>query len=244
MHIGSGADMANLAQVCEAMLDAVRSVIEVAPPARDNLRVISAGGGLPVPYRPGDRRLDVAAYCDMWRATKARAEALVGHPLRLEVEPGRYLVAEAGYLIAEVRAVKHTPTHTFYLVDAGFDNLIRPALYGAYHHISICPRGSMRPGQTRPVVVGGPLCEAGDIFTQDEAGVVLARDLPPAAVGDMLVIHDVGAYGFSMASNYNARPLAAEVLIEDGQARLIRRRQTLENLIQQEVGDDELDSAR
>jgi diaminopimelate decarboxylase len=242
MHIGSGADMADLAQVCEAMLDAVRSVIEVAHPARDSLQVISAGGGLPVPYRPGDQRLDVAAYCDLWRATKARAEALVGHPMRLEVEPGRYLVAEAGYLLAEVRAVKHTPTHTFYLVDAGFDNLIRPALYGAYHHISICPRGDTRSEETQPVVVGGPLCEAGDIFTQDEAGRVLTRDLPPAAVGDLVVIHDVGAYGFSMASNYNARPMAAEVLIEDGQARLIRRRQSFEALIQQEVGDENLDS--
>jgi diaminopimelate decarboxylase len=180
----------------------------------------------------------------MWRATKARAEALVGHALRLEVEPGRYLVAEAGYLIAEVRAVKRTPTHTFYLLDAGFDNLIRPALYGAYHHISICPQGETRTGGTQPVVVGGPLCEAGDILTQDEAGTVLTRDLPPAAVGDLVVIHDVGAYGFSMASNYNARPMAAEVLIEDGQARLIRRRQSLEALIQQEVGDDDLDSTR
>jgi len=244
MHIGSGADIAHLAQVCQAMLAAVKAVCEAGRPVKHSLRVISAGGGLPVPYGPSDERLDAAAYCDLWLTTKARAEALVGHPLRLEVEPGRYLVAEAGYLIARVCAIKRTATHTFYLLDAGFDSLIRPALYGAYHHISICPRGGVRPEGTQPVVVGGPLCEAGDIFTQDEAGTVLTRDLPPAEVGDLVVVHTTGAYGLAMASNYNSRPLAAEVLIEDGQARLIRRRQSLQDLIRQEVADDELDSAR
>jgi diaminopimelate decarboxylase len=244
LHIGSAADLVHLLQVCRAMLGAAAVVRECAAPERGSLQVISAGGGLPVPYRPGDRRLDVAAYCDMWLATRTQIEGMVGHSLRLEVEPGRYLVAEAGYLIAEVRAVKRTATRTFYLLDAGFDNLIRPALYGAYHHISICPRGDARPQGTQPVVVAGPLCEAGDVFTQDETGAVLTRDLPFAAVGDLAVIHDVGAYGFSMSSNYNARPMAAEVLIDDGQARLVRQRQLFWDLIREEVGENELESTR
>jgi diaminopimelate decarboxylase len=237
LHIGSGADLTHLSEVCQAMLHAITALRECAHSAGHDPQVLSAGGGLPVPYRPGEQRLDVAAYCDMWLATKAQAEARLGHPLRLEVEPGRYLVAEAGYLVAEVRAVKRTATHTFYLLDAGFDNLIRPALYGAYHRLSICPRGNACPEGTQPVVVGGPLCEAGDLFTQDEAGAVLTRDLPPAAVGDLVVIHDVGAYGFSMSSNYNSRPMAAEVLVDGSQPHLVRRRQTFEDLIRGEMGN-------
>jgi diaminopimelate decarboxylase len=237
LHIGSGAYLTHLSKVCQATLHAIVAVREGAYPAGHDPQVLSAGGGLPVPYRPGEQRLDVAAYCDMWLVTKAQAEARVGHPLRLEVEPGRYLVAEAGYLVAEVRAVKRTATHIFYLLDAGFDNLIRPALYGAYHHISICPRGNACPEGTQPVVVCGPLCEAGDVFTQDEAGAVLTRDLPPAVVGDLVVIHDVGAYGFSMSSNYNSRPMAAEVLVDGGRPHLARRRQSFEDLIRGEMGN-------
>ena len=243
VHIGSGVELAGLARVCQAMLLAVATVTGGPHAAAHRLGAISAGGGLPVPYRPADQPLDVAAYADMWLATRARAEELVGHPLRLEVEPGRYLVAEAGYLVAEVRAVKQTPAHTFYLLDAGFDNLIRPVLYGAYHHMSVCPRSGAPPAGTRPAVVAGPLCEAGDVFTQDRASVPLARELPPAAVGDLVVVHDVGAYGFAMGSNYNSRRMAAEVLIDGGQVRLIRRRQSFEDLIRNEVDGDELESA-
>src|SRR5262249_22662451 len=153
-------------------------------------------------------------------------EDAFGHRVALEIEPGRYLVAEAGYLIAEIRAVKRVGANTFYLLDAGFNNLARPILYGAYHPMSIVPRkcnGSERP--LHDVVVGGPLCESGDIFTQQEGGVVCTRSLPAAEVGDYLILEVAGAYGAVMGSNYNSKPLAAEVLIREGQAYLIRARQ-------------------
>ena len=226
MHIGSGADMEHLAQVCGAMEKAAAE----AGPA---VRTISVGGGLPTPYRPGDTYVDVAAYFALCDAARKRLEARFGHPVRLEIEPGRYLVAESGYLVAEIRAVKQQADNTFYLLDAGFNNLARPILYGSYHPMSIVVgNGEQRPEQD--VIVGGPLCESGDIFTQEEGGFVVKRRLPRATVGDLLVIECAGAYGFVMGSNYNSRPLAAEVLVQDGRAHLIRRRQAFEDLIRGE----------
>ncbi len=227
MHIGSGSDFAHLAQVCRAM----ESAAEVAG---RNLRYISAGGGLPIPYRQGEEYIDLDRYYQLWHETRKRLEARMGHPLRLEIEPGRYLVAESGYLITEIRAVKRQGGNLFYLVDAGFNNLARPILYGAYHPMSIVPADGNTQRPEHEVIVGGPLCESGDIFTQEEGGIVARRRLPAAAVGDLLVIECAGAYGFVMGSNYNAKPLAAEVLLCNGQAHLVRRRQTWEDLLRGE----------
>jgi diaminopimelate decarboxylase len=229
MHIGSGTDLAHLSQVAAAMEKAAG---EVGP----GVASISAGGGLPIPYREGEPRLDLAAYFTLWDAARKRLEDRFGHHVHLEIEPGRYLVAESGYLVAEIRAVKQQGQNRFYLLDAGFNNLARPILYGAYQPMSIAPAsGDETERPQREVIVGGPLCESGDIFTQTEGGYVSARSLPEAAVGDFLVIECAGAYGFVMGSNYNSRPLAAEVLIRDGQAQEIRRRQTFEDLVRGET---------
>lgn len=225
MHIGSGTDLEHLSQVCDAMEHAALQVGR-------RLTTISAGGGLPIPYREGDQTVDIDAYFKLWDATRKRLEAAFGHAVHLEIEPGRYLVAESGFLVAQIRAIKRSGANTFYLLDAGFNNLARPILYGAYHHMSIVPSGEggpMRP--LHEVVVGGPLCESGDIFTQEEGGFVRSRMLPVAEVGEYLVIECAGAYGFVMSSNYNSKPMAAEVLVQDGQAHLIRRRQSFEDLI-------------
>ncbi len=227
MHIGSGVDMEHLSRVCEAMEQA-------AARAGPTLRYISAGGGLPTVYRPTDSAVDPAAYFTLWDAARKRLEQRFGHPLRLEIEPGRYLVAESGYLIAEIRAVKRQGQNTFYLLDAGFNNLARPILYGSYHPMSIAPADDGAGRGEQEVVVGGPLCESGDIFTQEEGGFVSTRRLPEAKVGEYLVIECAGAYGFVMGSNYNSRPLAAEVLIDAGRPHLVRRRQTFEDLIRGE----------
>ncbi len=223
MHIGSGVDYGHLAQVGQAMVGLVRETVA----AGHDLHAISAGGGLSIPYRDGDARIDVEHYFGLWDAARNEAQALVGHALTLELEPGRYLVAESAVLLAEVRAVKHAGANRFVLVDAGFNELMRPAMYGAFHAMTLIGAG----GPVQPTVVAGPLCESGDVFTQGAGGEVLTRELPPAAVGDLLVIHDAGAYGASMSSNYNSRPLAAEVLVDGEASRLIRRRQTVEELL-------------
>jgi diaminopimelate decarboxylase len=223
MHIGSGVDYGHLQQVCAAMVALVKR-------AGVPVEAISAGGGLSIPYREGDDRIDTAHYFSLWDAARREIASHLGRPVHLELEPGRYLVAESGALLTEVRATKAMGQNAFALVDAGFSDLMRPSMYGAFHGISVIPMSEgERPLQ--PTVVAGPLCESGDVFTQGEGGVVLTRELPQARVGDLLVLHDAGAYGASMSSNYNSRPLIAEVLVDGESHRLIRRRQTVAELL-------------
>ncbi|WP_337882215.1 diaminopimelate decarboxylase [Chromobacterium haemolyticum] len=228
MHIGSGVDYGHLQQVCGAM-------VKLATGLGHDIEAISAGGGLSIPYRDGDARIDTTHYFELWDEARRRIAAHLGHPVRLEIEPGRFLVAESGALISEVRAVKTMGSRRFVLVDAGFNDLMRPAMYGSHHDISVLgPDGTEKSGARAPCVVAGPLCESGDVFTQQEGGVVESRPLPDAQVGDLLVFHDAGAYGATMSSNYNSRPLLAEALIDGFSSRLIRRRQTMAELLELE----------
>lgn len=225
MHIGSGADYDHLSQVCEAMIDLIR---------RENLDVdaISAGGGLSVPYKHEEVPIDPAHYFMLWDKARKEIENMLGHPVKMEIEPGRYLVAEAGKLITEVRAVKKMGSLHYVLVDAGFTELVRPAMYGSYHEMTTMT-GTGHPVEGHPVlsVVAGPLCESGDMFTQEEGGFVQTRLLPPVKIGEYIIIHNAGAYGASMSSNYNSRPYCPEILIDDGNVTQIRKRQTMADLL-------------
>ncbi|ORM86574.1 diaminopimelate decarboxylase [Pantoea deleyi] len=231
MHIGSGVDYGHLQQVCDAMVELVMA-------SGQDLTAISAGGGLSVPYRYGEEAIDTAHYFGLWDAARQRIAQHLGHAVKLEIEPGRFLVAEAGVLVSQVRAVKSMGSRHFVLVDAGFSDLMRPSMYGSYHHISLMAgdERAIDEQQTVDTVVAGPLCESGDVFTQLEGGMVEPRALPAAKVGDYLVFHDTGAYGASMSSNYNSRPLIPEVLFEQGQPREIRRAQTIQSLLALEIG--------
>ncbi|NMR32276.1 diaminopimelate decarboxylase [Crystallibacter degradans] len=230
MHIGSGADYHHLEAVCQAMVTQAKSIGQ-------DVKAISAGGGLPFPYAPGQAEVDTDRYFRLWDAARRDLAAELGHPIRLEIEPGRFLVAGAGVLVAEVRAQKPVGRNHFVLVDAGFNDLVRPAMYGSNHRISVLTaEGELRSDADRESVLAGPLCESGDVFTQTAGGEVVPVPLPRAEVGDLVVIHDTGAYGASMSSNYNSRPLAPEVLVDAGRATLIRRRQTIAELIALEAG--------
>jgi diaminopimelate decarboxylase len=190
---------------------------------------------LSIPYDRQGAPVDINAYFEHWHSARQQIEAHLGHSVELEIEPGRYLTAQAGVLLAEVRATKTMGKNHFTLVDAGFNDLVRPAMYGAYHELSVLSRSGDASGRPqRATVVAGPLCESGDVFTQNAEGDVLARVLPEAVVGDFIVFHDAGAYGASMASNYNSRPLPPEILVDDGRLKLIRRRQSVEQLIELE----------
>lgn len=229
MHIGSGVDYGHLQQVCDAMVDQVVAFGQ-------DLEAISAGGGLSIPYRFGEEAIDTQHYYGLWNGARERIAAHLGHAVKLEIEPGRFLVAESGVLVSQVRAVKEMGSRHFVLVDAGFSDLMRPSMYGSYHHISLLPVDGRALGDaTVESVVAGPLCESGDVFTQLEGGKVETRALPAAQVGDYLVFHDTGAYGASMSSNYNSRPLIPEVLFENGAAREIRRAQTIQELLALEL---------
>jgi len=227
MHIGSGTDLEHLSQVCGAMEEA-------AIVAGDSIYTISAGGGLPTPYKESEEPIDLAKYFSLWDGVRKRIQKRFGHEVSLEIEPGRYLTAESGYLVTEIRSIKQQGGNTFYLVDAGFNNLARPILYGAYHPISVVHAHDDADQSEIGVIVGGPLCESGDIFTQEECGYVVSRRLPKARVGDLLVIECVGAYGSVMGSNYNSKPMASEVIIYCESVHEIRRRQTFEDLIRNE----------
>jgi diaminopimelate decarboxylase len=212
-----------------------RAALEVG----QTVRTISAGGGLPVPYKEDETYVDLEKYFQLWDAVRNHLSDQFGHSIALEIEPGRYLSAESGYLIAEVRSVKSMGENLFVLVDAGFNDLARPVMYGAYHPISVAAAaGGTTERDQAEVVIGGPLCESGDIFTQREGGYVDSRMLPIPNVGDFIVLENAGAYGFVMASNYNSKTRAAEVLIEDGQAKLIRQRETFEDLVRNEMIPD------
>jgi diaminopimelate decarboxylase len=229
VHIGSGSDLENLMRVC----DALRAL---APLVGDTLETISSGGGLPIPYREDEQRIDVAKLVRTWQDARDAMQRDIGREIALEVEPGRYLVAECGVLLTEVRATKSSVEFDYILVDAGFNNLVRPALYGAHHRISILGHGAREP--LTPKVVAGPLCESADVFTQGEGGELEPQLLPAAREGDLACIHDAGAYGASMASNYNSQPFAAEVMIAGGKRKLVRRRQTIDELMSGETDSE------
>jgi diaminopimelate decarboxylase len=178
---------------------------------------LDVGGGVGISYRAGQPVLSPEGYAD------AILPALAGTGLTLLLEPGRWIVGPAGVLVTEVVDMKPRPDGGwFVVVDAGMTDLLRPALYGAWHEIqAVRPRG----GAAIRADVVGPVCETADTFGTD-------RELPPLEPGDLLAIRDTGAYGAVMASNYNRRPTAAEVLVDEGETRLIRRRQTVEEMLE------------
>jgi diaminopimelate decarboxylase len=187
------------------------------------IRFMDVGGGLGIEYhsdRPSDPEENVGQYA---AALVPIVESTGG--LTLLLEPGRFLVAQAGALLARVLYVKMNGEKTFVITDAAMNDLIRPALYQAFHEI--VPVKAHRSTRKNPADVVGPVCETGDFFARD-------RELPPLKPGDLVAILDTGAYGMSLASNYNSRPRPAEVLVEGKRARLIRRRETIEDMLGQE----------
>ena len=201
--------------------------------AKYNLEFFSFGGGLGIVYDAALASGDSSwwSHAPKHKALRPEdyAEAIVPYlrPLGLRIlfEPGRFLVGNAGVLLAEVQYVKQTPAKRFTIVDAGMNDLIRPALYEGHHEIvPLCQ--SQEKLEVMDVV--GPVCESGDFFAQD-------RKLPMLEAGDHLALMSAGAYGFVMASTYNSRPLPAEILVSGSKAHVVRRRQTLEDLVQGET---------
>ena len=229
-HIGSGID--DLAPLVES----ARRLLEVSG-GFSNLRWINFGGGFSVPYEPGDLEFPVDEYGAELSHVSDRL--LRARDLTAIVEPGRYVVAESGVLLARATARRISGGFWWLGVDTGFNHLVRPSKYGAYHHIINASRGSraaLRESYDESklpeeLVVAGNLCESGDVFTRDANGNVLVRKMERTSTGDLIAFCDVGAYGFSMASHYNARLLPPEVLVDDGAPQLIRDRQGFDDLV-------------
>jgi diaminopimelate decarboxylase len=221
VHIGS---QIKTAEPFGAALAAVAELIRELEADGIHIKFVDAGGGLGIDYQGSSSSFNPAAEVEKYAA--AIESALAGLDVRLLLEPGRFLIAQAGTLLARVLNVKRNGSKTFVITDAGMNDLIRPALYQAYHQILPV----VHDGQAKATVVDvvGPVCESGDFFARD-------REMPEVKQGDLVAILDTGAYGMSLSSNYNSRPRPAEVLVEGKQSRLIRRRETIRDLMQPEI---------
>lgn len=236
-HIGSGgSDVAPWLRIKDLTL-------EIAAGFPD-LEFVNFGGGLPVVYNEATQRpMPVTEWGQALSASMSEFSRRMGRPITLQIEPGRFVVAHSGTLLAEVQAVKSTPGYRFVIVNTGLNHNVRPAMYGSYHPIRfIRPAPDSEPEseqQSEPVfdyVVAGYLCESGDVFTVADDGVLAPRPFPRLEVHDLMVMGCVGAYSHSMKSEYNSMNLPASVLIEpDGTARVIERRGTLHDIMRREL---------
>ncbi len=204
------------------LLEAARRLVDLVERLRARgfeIKYLDLGGGIGVPYEPGDARPDVAGFLAAIR------DLVKDHRLTLLFEPGRSIVAEAGALVTRLLYRKPGLGKEFMVVDAAMTELIRPALYGAYHEI-VPLRTSRVPGRVTADVVG-PVCESADFLAKD-------RELPQVLPGEFMAVMTAGAYGWVASSNYNARPRAAEVLVDGDQWRVVRTRESYEDLIRGE----------
>ena len=221
MHVGSGVLNA------EPFVQSLEKLLKVARTVHERLGLkfefIDIGGGLGVPYKPEENEIDVADFSkQVLSMFKSRVQKdNLGDPTFC-VEPGRYLIADASVLLTTVNTIKTTPYKRFVGVDAGFNTLIRPTMYGSYHHILVANKLDSPDEVVYDVV--GPICESGDVLAKD-------RLLPNMQEGDLLAVLNTGAYGFSMSSQYNARPRASEVIVGNGKATLARERERLDDLV-------------
>lgn len=229
-HVGSGpqqdefnANVGRLAQLFGGLL-----------PDLPNCSAVSFGGGLPHSYQDPDLAPDLTPLSITLRRAQASFSESAGREVRVEIEPGRFFVAPSATLVARVTDRKHTKTnekgsgHDFLMVDAGFVDLVRPAMYGSFHRMTVV---GAAPGPVRPWAVAGPLCESGDVFTRDADELIQPRELPTPESGDFLLLHDAGAYGAVMSSNYNSLGRAPQVWWDDGRAVLMSRRETLDDIL-------------
>ena len=208
-HVGSGV----LSEDLDDHRRALRRVADLAERVGD-LEFLDLGGGFGVPYRPDEPPLDIEAAAEMVREVTAGVDATIA------LEPGRYLVADAGALLTRVNTIKETSETRVVGVDAGLTSLIRPAMFDSYHHIRNVTGSGREPVESS---VGGPLCTSADVFCTD-------RPIPRPEAEDLLAIGNVGAYGINLASQFHSQPKPAEVAIEGDRDRVTRRRETFEDL--------------
>jgi diaminopimelate decarboxylase len=219
LHIHTGSEIKDV----DVFVKGIEVLFDIIPHFKE-LSSIDLGGGFKVPYQQGDTETDIALLA------KKVQEAFSSHPnpngrhLQVWFEPGKFLVSAAGYFIAAVNVIKENTNTTFIGLNTGFNHLIRPMMYDAYHHIENI---SNPAGAEKEYTITGNICET-DTFARD-------RKVAEIREGDLIVFKNAGAYGFEMGSNYNSRFKPAEVLIKDGKAQLIRRRDEFEDLLRNQI---------
>ena len=221
LHIHTGSDIKDV----EVFVNGMEVLFELIPHFPE-LEVIDLGGGFKVPYIPGEKETNVQLLAQKIKETFDNHPVADNKKFQLWFEPGKFLVSECGYLLAQVTVVKDTGPIVFVAIDSGLNHLIRPMMYDAYHHIENI---SNPTGEQKVYTITGNICET-DTFAAD-------RSLNEIREGDYLAIHNAGAYGFEMASNYNSRFKPAEVMISDNQAYLIRKRDDINDLLKNQITD-------
>lgn len=227
-HIGSESDLSHWLRIKDKTLNIARGFAD--------LQFVNLGGGLPVVYHPDDKPMPLEKWGAALSESMEGFSGELGRDIRLYVEPGRYVVAESGTLIAEVQAVKYTPEYSFVIVNTGLNHNIRPSFYGSYHPIRFIPHDGRLPEAEKEYVVAGYLCESGDVFTVNSDDTLAPRKFPAIEVGDLMVMGHVGAYSHSMKSEYNSMNLPASLLInKSGLISVIERRGTLSDIMRREL---------
>lgn len=219
LHIHTGSEIKDVA----VFVKGIEVLFDIIPLFKE-LEVIDLGGGFKVPYKQGDAETDIHLLAQEVGKAFANHPNPNGKPLQVWFEPGKYLVSECGYLITEVSVLKTTKTTIFASVNSGFNHLIRPMFYDSYHKITNI---SNPEGEEKVYTITGNICET-DTFATD-------RTLNEISEGDLLVFANAGAYGFEMSSNFNSRYKPAEVLVKEGEFHLIRRRDTFEDLLRNQL---------
>ena len=222
IHMHTGSDILDI----DVFLYAAEILFDTAKHFRE-LKFIDFGSGFKVPYKEGDIQTDIEELGERLGQRFLEFCKLYGRNLTLAFEPGKFLVSEAGFFLVKVNVVKQTTSTVFAQIDSGFNHLIRPMFYGATHFIENI---SNPEGKKRFYSVVGYICET-DTFASN-------RQIAEISEGDILCFRNAGAYCYTMASNYNSRPRPAEVLWIDGQAKLIRKAETLEDLLHNQVEID------
>jgi diaminopimelate decarboxylase len=221
-HIGSG--IINPKDFEKATVNYLSIIKTLASSLDIKFEFVDFGGGLGIPYKPEDNPLDLNIYKDLVITPFKELvdTGIIGTPI-FKIEPGRYLCAESTIILTQINTIKDNGFKLFAGIDAGFNTLIRPTMYGSYHQIELCNKKGRK--NTLEYDIAGPICESGDILGRQ-------RILPKLEEGDILAILDTGAYGFSMASSYNSRPRPAELLINKKSVFEIRKAETLDNLLE------------
>jgi len=219
IHMHTGSEIKDI-NVFLMGLEVMFSMAEHFP----NLKYIDLGSGFKVPYQPGETETDVNLLGQKVAEAFSKFEAETGKKIQVWFEPGKYLVSQCGFLVVKANVIKQTPATVFVGVNSGFNHLIRPMMYEAYHHIENI---SNQHGTARIYTVVGNICET-DTFAWD-------RTLPEVREGDYLVFYNAGAYGFEMSSNFNSRLKPAEVLVQNGKPILIRKADVFDDLLRNQV---------
>lgn len=228
-HIGSGTDLSHWLRIKDLTFQIARQF--------QDLEFINLGGGLPVVYNPQkDQPMPLNQWGEALSQSFLEFSTEYGKNIQLQIEPGRYLVAESGILVAEIQAIKKTPDYNFVIVNTGLNHNIRPAMYGSYHPIEFISSKNKELKGMAEYVIAGYLCESGDVFTVSNGGILAPRQFPLLELGDLMIMGNIGAYSHSMKSEYNSMNLPASILIEsNNQTKLIERRGTLQDIIAREI---------